>query len=66
MLSHVKYQNSNLTKSKKSKYYQGTPVLETKLLLIKSVKKKIQCPILLYFRVYTRTQGAVSCKILKF
>ena len=32
MLSHVKYRNSNFTRLKKAKYYQGTPMLKTKLL----------------------------------
>ena len=30
MLSHVKYKNSNLPKSKKSTYDLGTPMLKTK------------------------------------
>ena len=32
MLSSVKYRNSNFTQIKKSKYYQGTPMLKAKLL----------------------------------
>ena len=31
-----------------------------------SVRDNIQCPILLYFGVYTPTQYALSCKIPKF
>ena len=44
-----------LPNSKKSKYYLGNPMSTTKLLCIKSVRKNIQCPILLCFGVYTQT-----------
>ena len=63
MLSHLKDRNSNLTESKKSKYLLGTPMLKTKLLWIYSIRKNIQCPILLCFGVYTPRQYALSCKI---
>ena len=55
-----------LPESKKSKYNLGTPMLRTKLFLIESVRKNIQCPILTCFGVYTPTQYALSCKIPKF
>ena len=66
MLFHVKYRNSNLSESIKSKYFLGTPMLKTKLLCIKSVRKNIQCPFLLRFRVYTPTPYVLSCIIPKF
>ena len=55
-----------LRESKKSKYYLGNPMLKTKLLGIQSVRKNIQCTILLCFGVYTPTPYALSCKIQKF
>ena len=41
-------------------------MLKTKLLWIQSVRKYIQCPILLCFKVYTPNPYALSCKIQKF
>ena len=67
MLSHVKYRNSIYKRiKKKSKSYLGTPMLREKLPWIESVRKNIQCRILLCFGVYTPTQYALSCKIQKF
>ena len=61
MLSHVKYQNNNFIRIKKSKYYLGTPML-------KKISLNIMCPkkyTMLFstlFGVYTPTQYALSCK----
>ena len=41
-------------------------MLKAELLLRKSVRENIQCPILLCFGVYTLTQYALSYKIPKF
>ena len=41
-------------------------MIKRKLLWIWSVRKNIQCPILLCFGVYTPTLYALSCKIHKF
>ena len=41
-------------------------MLKAKLLWIESVRKNIQCLILLSFKVYTPTPYALSCKIQKF
>ena len=50
---------------KKSKYNLGTPMLNTKLIWIQSVRKNMQYTTLLCFEVYTPTQYALSCKIQK-
>ena len=41
-------------------------MLKAKFLFKKSVRKNIQCPILLCFGVYTPSPYALSCKIQKF
>ena len=46
MLSHVKYRNSIFKLIQKKFKYLGTPMLKTKYLLILSVRKNLQCPIL--------------------
>ena len=49
-----------------TKYNLGTPMLKAELLRIYSVRKNIQCLILLVLGGYTPTQYALSCKIQKF
>ena len=66
MLSHVKYRNSIFKRIEKNLNSIETPQCEKQNCSEYNLTKKIQCPFLLFFVVYTPTKYALSCKIQKF